>query len=226
MISIAENGKMRLLLVFVITIMMAAGVGSLLTGLKYGSEAKNIGKEMGIVQGELAKAKVDLDIAKSGKHLDCTICHELDQLKSFHYPSRIVAIQQKNRMPRRICIDCHATPESLAETTVDANGVYDIPKPMPHDIHKAKLDSGSMKCETCHIASGEFTIPQPRQGEILVCDLCHSSGDFITIHIEGRILEDNPNMPQMQYPKLGCNVCHPQDPVGIHSAATSKLGDV
>ncbi|MFQ5887646.1 MAG: hypothetical protein ACE5HY_02995 [Candidatus Hydrothermarchaeales archaeon] len=215
---------MRLVLVFVITILMAAGVGALLTTLKYGSEAKEIGKELDITQGELAQAKSNLEQAKSGKKLECVICHELDQLKGFHYPSRILAIQEKENKPRRICIDCHATPAALEKTTVDVNGIFDIPVEMPHEIHKARLDSGSMKCETCHVVGDEFLIPQPRKGEVLVCELCHTSGNFIKIHIEGRILEDNPNMPQKQYPKLGCNICHPQTPVDIHKAATSVLG--
>lgn len=226
MISIPQNGKIRLILVFVVTILVAAGVGSLLTALQYGSSSRSVGKELSLVQGELAKAQSNLEQAKSGKSLDCTICHELDQLKGFHYPSQILKIQDKKNMARRICIDCHSNPASLEKTTVDANGIFDIPIEMPHDIHKAKLDSGSMKCETCHVVEGEFIIPQPRSGEVLVCELCHTSGNFIKIHIEGRILEDNPNMPQIQYPKLGCNICHPQDPVGIHKGATSVLGRV
>lgn len=217
---------MRIILVFVIAIIAAAGVGALFSALKYGSEAREVGKELGVVQGELAQAKVDLEQMRAGKDLECAICHELDQLKGFHYPSKIMAIQEKEGKPRRICIDCHATPATLAKTSVGAGGVFDIPTEMPHDIHKAALDDGRMKCETCHVIGGEFLIPQPRTGEVVVCELCHSSGNFITIHIEGLITEDNPNMPKRQYRKLKCTACHIGDPVEIHKEATSKLGQV
>ncbi|MFQ5976118.1 MAG: hypothetical protein ACE5J5_07385 [Candidatus Hydrothermarchaeales archaeon] len=99
---------------------------------------------------------------------------------------------------------------------VDWIGVFDIPVELPHTAHKAKLETGSMKCETCHVVGGEFQTPVPRPGEVLVCELCHSEGNFITIHIDGCVTEGNPNVEPLQYPRLDCSICHTDAPVDIH----------
>lgn len=224
--GIQKNEKVRLILVFAVSILVAASFGSFVTQLYSGSKTRDVGGQLGLVQGELARTKVELERAQTGKSLECAICHEIDQLKGFHYPSRIQEIQKKRVKPRRICIDCHASPDTLAETILGDDGVYDIPVPMPHEVHKAKLESAAMKCETCHIVNDEFTTPVAREGEILVCELCHSRGNFITIHIEGRITEENPNIEPVQYPKLQCTICHVEDPATVHGEATSKLGQV
>lgn len=154
----------------------------------------------------------------------CLSCHDREQTKSFHIPAKIMKIDERKNLRRRICVDCHGPRgNSATEQMSDYNLIYPqedgsfrLHNSIPHTIHKKKLETGAIKCETCHvIREGEVTIPLPdiSKGQILVCEKCHlpsENGNYIAIHVEKG--------------SKFCTTCHVGDLVAIHREATSKLG--
>ncbi len=159
--------------------------------------------------------------------VNCLLCHDLEQLKTFHFPERIMKIEAAKGMRQRICINCHG-PTAEGTGTPDPEDPYPGDNSHPHRIHQSKLDSGEITCKTCHEYEGEIRFPKPKDGQLLVCELCHANGNFITIHIDGKILEDAAVDPQwiVEGDRHRCQECHWGDVVGIHKRATAQLGKV
>lgn len=160
--------------------------------------------------------------------VNCLLCHDSAQTKSFHLPQKIMKIDQLKGIRRRICIDCHG-PEGppnadeqmtklsdiTYDETVGTNGLFDFPNKVVHDIHKKKLDAGTLTCNFCHVKGDEFYIPQAdtAAGQVLVCQNCMAhpeEGNYITIHVE------------MKGKK--CTICHTGNVIDVHKEATSGLG--
>ncbi len=148
----------------------------------------------------------------------------------FHYPDKIMGIEAKKGLRRRICVDCHGsggadpdrqmTESRLIEWVPDKN-YFIVKSEAVHGIHLNKLNTEVMMCETCHlIKDGDPTllgdslvIPLPRAGHTLVCQICHlpsDPGNYIKIHITSGHQE--------------CTTCHTGDLKLIHKRATEKLG--
>jgi len=145
----------------------------------------------------------------------CLSCHEKAQVTSFHTPERIKEIDESRGRPVRICTTCHGSPV------------------MP--VHYKAIQRGSLKCDACHlIGGGPFTVPEKREGDLLVCQLCHAKGNYITIHIDGEILEGAPIDSKWikRRPGLACTACHNQEMYGglsileLHAQRASKAGRV
>ncbi len=160
--------------------------------------------------------------------LNCLACHDLEQTRSFHSVQRIFAIQEKKNLRIRICVNCHGPPGNSSSPIPNASQPYPSDDSHPHVVHHLKLDAGDMTCGTCHVYNGEYRYPKPKNGQLLVCELCHANGNFITIHIDGKILEDAV-MDQKwmkESKKHACTICHMGGVVDIHKRATGKLGQV
>jgi hypothetical protein len=70
------------------------------------------------------------------------------------------------------------------------------------------------KCEACHIiGGGGFTVPEKKDGDLLICQLCHARGNYIAIHIDGNILEGAEIDAKWirKRPGLECTACHNED---------------
>jgi hypothetical protein len=101
----------------------------------------------------------------------CLDCHDKAQLESFHYPENIKALEESKGLPLRICTSCHGEPV------------------MP--VHFKAIQKEVVECETCHIqGEGGFEVPEKKDEDLLICQLCHARGNYITIHVDGEILKD------------------------------------
>jgi hypothetical protein len=169
--------------------------------------------------------------AAMGEEVNCLACHELDQTKAFHVPQAIMKIDERAGKRRRTCVDCHGplgppwsadnqlTPISqiVFNSSVGVNGVLEIESTVPHSIHQEKLDSGVVRCQTCHGDEPNITVPQTdtERGQVLVCQNCKfhpEEGNYITIHLE-----------------LGgkkCTTCHTGGVIKVHQEKTKALGQV
>jgi hypothetical protein len=145
----------------------------------------------------------------------CLRCHDKAQVSSFHFPPRIKAIEEKKGRPIRICTSCHGEPV------------------MP--VHFNAVQRKIVQCETCHIiGDGGFTVPQKRERDLLICQLCHARGNYIKIHIDGDILEDAPIDSKWIRKREGlqCITCHDKELYGgkgildIHGENAAKAGSV
>ncbi|MEE9594761.1 MAG: hypothetical protein V3V92_05110 [Candidatus Hydrothermarchaeales archaeon] len=156
----------------------------------------------------------------------CFECHDELQTKGFHDVDRILKLQDKNEMRRRICTNCHGPPLNPQEPVPDADEPYPGDNSHPHRIHQRKLDLKVIYCDTCHVYDGDFRYPKPRSGQLVVCELCHGS-NLIDVHVAGDILPDDA-MIDVIWKKDGeqhsCVECHMGDIMGIHKEATTKLG--
>lgn len=160
----------------------------------------------------------------------CFECHDAQQTASFHYPDRIMAIEEKKDQRRRICVDCHGpagnNPDSQMTDPRDIVWVanesqFKVSSRVVHAIHGKKIEIKAMECETCHLIKnndprvlGEYPVlPQANPGQILVCQICHlpsDPGNYIRIHIISGHQE--------------CTTCHTGDIKEIHKRATAALG--
>jgi hypothetical protein len=121
----------------------------------------------------------------------CLTCHDKAQTASFHYPDKIKALEEERGFPVRICTSCHGEPV------------------MP--VHFPLMQDKAVKCEACHIrGGGGFEVPLKKEGDLLVCQLCHARGNYITIHIDGDILQDAEIDSQWIRSRGGgeCTLCH------------------
>ncbi|MFQ5887973.1 MAG: hypothetical protein ACE5HY_04685, partial [Candidatus Hydrothermarchaeales archaeon] len=139
----------------------------------------------------------------------CTSCHDREKLVSFHYPEKIKLIDEYKNKTVRICTKCHGQ--------------------VPHDVHRVILDRGGMTCQACHMRSGEFRVPKPKEGQLLICELCHSGGSYIRIHIDGEIIGEgdvDEEWRKTRPKRLTCTNCHMGSVVQIHKEKTIVLGKV
>ncbi|RMF91055.1 MAG: hypothetical protein D6733_02245 [Methanobacteriota archaeon] len=163
-----------------------------------------------------------------GEDINCLICHDLDQTKSFHVPQRIMRIDERDGKRRRVCVDCHGpngppwsadeqqTPLSMAYYD-NESGIIEITSEVPHGIHKRKIDSGVVQCQTCHGTGTKMVIPAPdtSKGHVLVCQNCKfhpENGNYITIHVE--------------LAGKKCTTCHTGGVIAVHQEKTKTLGQV
>ncbi len=132
----------------------------------------------------------------SERHAACLQCH--GDVKPFHTAEVIYLLDIEKGLNPRLCIVCHGR--------------------KVHDIHWEILQKEVIKCDTCHLIGGEFVRPSAREGQLLVCELCHSGGNYIKIHIEGVILEGAPIDPIWikEGMKHQCDTCHVGDFEIIH----------
>lgn len=145
----------------------------------------------------------------------CLGCHDKEQTASFHYPDKIKAFEEEKGLSVRICTSCHGEPV------------------MP--VHFKILQDKAVKCEACHIrGGGGFEVPLKKEGDLLVCQLCHARGNYITIHIDGDILQDAEIDSQWIRNRKGmdCTICHNEalyggkDILTIHGESALEAGDL
>jgi hypothetical protein len=164
-----------------------------------------------------------------GEEINCLLCHELDPTKSFHVPQIIMQINMRDGARRRICVDCHGplgppwsaeeqlTPISQINYNplVGENGLFEIPNAVTHSIHKMKLESRAIRCQTCHGTGTELIVPvaDTSRGQVLVCQNCKfhpEEGNYITIHVE--------------LAGKKCTTCHTGGIIKVHQEKTKALG--
>jgi hypothetical protein len=167
----------------------------------------------------------------SDEEIDCLNCHDESKTKAFHVPQTIVRINERDGKRRKTCVDCHGTlgpPWSadkqmtpldllLFDESIGTNGLIQVDQSVLHYIHKAKLDSNIIKCQSCHGDGVEMIIPtaDAQAGQILVCQNCKDhpeGGNYITIHV--------------QIAGKKCTTCHTGGVINVHKAKTEKLGQV
>jgi hypothetical protein len=165
------------------------------------------------------------------EELECSICHEPAQTKGFHVPQTIMKIDEESGKRRRVCIDCHgplgppwsadeqltAVSDIKFNASTGLNGVFMIPNKVSHIIHKQKLDSGAIRCQTCHGNGKDLIVPKadPSTGQVLVCQNCKfhpEEGNYITVHIE--------------LAGKKCTTCHTGSIIKVHRDKTNALGQV
>ncbi|MEE9594669.1 MAG: hypothetical protein V3V92_04650 [Candidatus Hydrothermarchaeales archaeon] len=164
------------------------------------------------------------------QELVCELCHDVEVTKSFHAPEKIIKIEAREGLRRRLCPDCHglegADPdrqmtdpgEIRFDPNVSVNGLFRLSIDVPHYVHKEKLVSGELECGVCHFKDySAFKVMIPEvdvsDGQILFCQNCKlhpERGNYIAIHVEvaGR----------------ACTICHTGDLLEIHRRATMELG--
>ena len=132
----------------------------------------------------------------------CLKCH--GDVKVFHTAEILYLVDLQKGLKPRLCIVCHGQ--------------------RVHVIHKGVLDSKSIVCQTCHIQQGEFTVPKTNEGQLVVCEVCHAGGNYITIHIEGDILNGAPIDEKWKSRRDGhqCNTCHIGEYAIIHDTPLSE----
>jgi len=173
------------------------------------------------MENKIINQKVKLDIINSQIYeLEATVapqipsefcisCHGRGKLASFHYPSKIKLIDEYKNKTVRICTKCHGQ--------------------VAHDVHRVIMDRGGMTCQACHMRNGEFRVPMPKEGQLLVCELCHSNGSYIKIHIDGEIIGNgdvDEEWRKTRPKRLTCTNCHMGSVVQIHIDKTGALGIV
>jgi hypothetical protein len=180
---------------------------------------------------EIGEVKGD-DGPIEGDEVNCLVCHDQIQTKSWHIPEKIMNIEKDHGIRRRVCIDCHGPngpPWSSDEQMTDfelidfdpnagENGKFILTDQIPHSIHKRKLDAGTLSCQFCHVPPGtiDFVIPEVKTelGRVLYCqnEGCHDNegGNYIAIHVELR--------------PFFCTTCHTGELIEIHQRGTAKLG--
>lgn len=144
----------------------------------------------------------------------CLTCHEKKHVASFHNPDTILKIDQERGLPVRICTTCHGSPV------------------MP--VHFKAIKRDDAKCEACHLRGENtgFIVPKKRDGDLLICQLCHAGGDYIAIHIDGDILKDAEIDDQWIRSRVGreCVLCHNKELYGgmdildVHAENALKSG--
>ncbi len=162
----------------------------------------------------------------------CFECHDPELTAEFHYPDKIMAIEEKKDLRRRICIDCHGpggnNPDKQMTDPRDIKwmedeGYFRVTPDTIHAIHGKKLEIEALECQTCHLIKdndptqvGVFPVlPKPNPGQILVCQICHlpsNQGNYLAIHVISG--------------KRECTNCHTGELKGIHKRATADLGSL
>lgn len=160
------------------------------------SQSSNIEAPAGETKEEVkeeAGAEQSFSIEKDITPL-CISCHgngDIAFVKSFHYPAKIMKIDEEKGIKPRICITCHGQ--------------------KVHEVHRIKLEKGDIICDTCHKIKGEIIKPEAKEGMLLVCELCHAKGNYIEIHIGGNILKYAPideKWKKSYELNNTCKICH------------------
>jgi hypothetical protein len=223
-------------------IILGSAMGYQLSISKSAAEISHLESVLRIKEMEFAKLSSQPDPTVShtpSAKIDCLLCHDLTQTKSFHIPQIIMKIDERSGLRRRICIDCHGpsaydeegnylgwsaemqmTPIEMItyDESTGPNGVFNFPNIVPHTIHKRLLDRLKViGCEDCHLLATEIQIPKAdtNKGHVLVCQSCKyhpEEGNFIKIHVEDG--------------GKGCQTCHLGDVLAVHKEKTLQLGKV
>jgi hypothetical protein len=137
------------------------------------------------------------------KHAICMECH--GDVKPFHKIKVISIIDERKGINPRICTVCHGQ--------------------KVHDVHWDILNEERIICDTCHLLNGEFFKPQIGDGQLLICEVCHSGGNYVKIHIEGNILEGAviDEMWITEGSKHDCGTCHVGDYGTLHFTPLTAL---
>jgi nitrate reductase cytochrome c-type subunit len=232
----------KILGVLLILVVVAAGLSYQFTTTMYQGELTEKQTKISLLEQSIQEARAELEaseqppisdesIGATDEDVNCLLCHELGQTKSFHVPQTIMQINERDGKRRRVCVDCHGelgppwsadkqlTPlsEINFNSEVGRNGVFELKSKIAHAIHKTKLDSGAVTCQECHGDDIEMIIPQPDtgKGHVLVCQNCKfhpENGNYITIHLE--------------LAGKKCTVCHTGGIIRVHQDKTKKLGQV
>ncbi len=175
-----------------------------------------------------------VELLSSSEPSACFECHDRDDTKLFHVPERIMKIDDRKGIRRRVCVDCHGplgvdSTEQMTDLrdirydpAPGENGLFELSLDVPHLIHREKILADEMKCMDCHMPDLEKFIPvfpqaDVEDGQVLFCQNCKAEGDphpergnYIAIHVEkgGR----------------KCTICHVGKVLDIHKRATDKLG--
>lgn len=209
-----------------VIVLLTAGVVYGLVSLRYSSEIERTEAEIAARSGELISllttpapplpeppAPTPRPVERNLTSGFCLKCHDKEQLSAFHYPERIKALEEAKGRRIRICTTCHGEPV------------------MP--VHFKAIQAGRARCEACHIRDGgPFTVPEKKEGDLLICQLCHARGNYITIHVDGNILEDAEIDAKWirRRPGLECTVCHNEEMYGgrnvldLHEEALKGAG--
>lgn len=208
MIGIKTSVKLGIIAIFSI----------LLIGIAYQSGTAHYKDELRALEEDIAAknttlTNIEAEIASLGTGIEvsaefCTSCHDKAHLTDFHYPTKIKLIDESRNRTARICTKCHGQ--------------------VPHDIHRRLLEDKKITCQACHIRDGEFRVPKPKRGQLLVCELCHADGSYIRIHIDGKKMEGGDVDPQWikEGEKHPCTICHMGSVVQIHKEKTESLGRI
>ncbi len=140
----------------------------------------------------ITSSPIEIDVELTAKF--CFDCHDKGHVESFHYPEMIKQIEEKKGRPVRICTNCHGSPV------------------MP--VHFEAIQEKRVQCDACHLrGEGGFTIPEKREEDLLICQLCHARGNYITIHVEGEILQNAEIDSKWITTREGnqCTICHNED---------------
>jgi hypothetical protein len=203
------------------------------------TQLESVLKEKEIEISKLTPQAEEPDPVSGGGNINCLLCHDLSQTKSFHLPQTIMKIDEKKGKRRRVCIDCHGpnaydeqenylgwssdrqmTPIEMIsfDEKAGVNGIFEFPNSVPHTIHKRLMYTLKViTCDDCHLSGGEIVQPtvDAEKGQVLVCQNCKyhpEEGNYIKIH-----LEDGGK---------GCATCHTGNMMEIHKEKTFSLGVV
>ncbi|GBE56605.1 MAG TPA: hypothetical protein ENH13_05145 [Euryarchaeota archaeon] len=139
------------------------------------------------------------------KYQTCLKCH--GDVKVFHTAEIISEIDRSKGLNPRLCIVCHGT--------------------KVHKIHWDMVNDKYIACGTCHWQNGEFVKPATPPGKLVVCELCHAGGNYVKIHIEGKVLEGAPL--DAEWIRKGtshqCDTCHIGDYKTIHYSPLSSWNE-
>ncbi len=211
MIGIKASFKLFLIVIFsVLLIARSYQLGVEKTEIKVQDmedEIINKNVELGRINSQIFE--LEAAVAPQVPAEFCMSCHDRGKLVSFHYPSKIKLIDEYKNKTVRICTKCHGQ--------------------VPHDVHRVIMDRGGMTCQACHMRNGEFRVPMPKEGQMSVCELCHSDGSYIKIHIDGEIIGNgdvDEEWRKSRPKRLTCTNCHMGSVVQIHRDKTGALGIV
>lgn len=218
---------MKLILPATLLVLLTSGLVYGLLMTKYTTDIGSAEEEINLIGAEIimltrqsgtssppqttTKKKIDVDLNTDL----CYTCHRESAVREFHYPENIKEIDEKRGKVVRICTTCHGEPV------------------MP--VHFKAIQEKKVVCETCHLrANSSFIIPEKRDDDLLICQLCHARGSYIKIHIDGAILEDAEIDLKWIKTRDGneCTVCHNQDMyvgsdiLAVHTSATASVGQI
>ncbi len=218
---------MKLVVPATLLVLLTSGVVYGLITAKYTGEIDSADEELNLIGAEIimltkqptvsspapTPGKKETDIYLSTEL--CYSCHSEQVAREFHFPEAIKEIDEKRGKPVRICTTCHGEPV------------------MP--VHFRAVQEKKAVCEACHIQGNSgFIVPEKREDDLLICQLCHARGSYIRIHIDGAILEDAEIDSKWIKKRDGnqCTVCHNEDMyqgsdiLAVHSSATASAGQI
>ena len=225
------------LLALALVIVAAAGLSYQIGVSRYQGELKEKAEEISRLERGIHEAREPAASeptvstaadALIGDEVNCLACHDSTQTKAFHLPQTIMKIDERSGKRRRVCIDCHGplgppwsadeqlTP--LSQITFNAStGTLEMDSTVTHNIHKRRLDSGAIRCQSCHGEETKMVIPapDPAKGQVLLCQDCKyhpEEGNYLTIHLE--------------VAGKKCTTCHTGGVIKVHQNKTKALGQI